>query len=73
MGVFRDFDMDVKTAGEEKKAVFVCLADSDQDFEEYEELEDDFVFTANDNKPALELQGEDSDFEDVDSQEDNDD
>lgn len=27
--------------------------DSDQDFEEYEELEDNFVLLANDNQPAL--------------------
>lgn len=30
-----------------------CLVDSDQEFEAYEELEDDFVLKVNDNKPAL--------------------
>ena len=37
------------------KEVFDCLVDSDQDYEAYEELEDDFVLLVNDGKPALEL------------------
>jgi hypothetical protein len=46
-----------------EKEVFDCLLDSDQDFDAYEELEDDFVLLVNDNKPALEMV-EDSEDED---------
>ena len=44
-----------------EKEVFDCLLDSDQDFDAYEELEDDFVLAVNDNKPALELVEDDAD------------
>lgn len=54
-GVFRDYDVDEKNLNSEMKEVFDCLVDSDQDYEAYEELEDDFVLLVNDGKPALEL------------------
>ncbi len=44
-----------------EKAVFNVLVDSDQDYDAYEELEDDFVLQVNDGKPALELVEEDDD------------
>jgi hypothetical protein len=42
--------------------VFDCLVDSDQDYDKWEELEDDFVLMGNDGRPAL--QQRDSDQED---------
>lgn len=45
-----------------EKAVFNVLVDSDQDYDAYEELEDDFVLQVNDGKPALELVEEDDDL-----------
>lgn len=41
-----------------EKEVYDCLVDSDQDFELWEELDDDFVTTVNDGKPALVLVSE---------------
>lgn len=42
--------------------MFDCLVDSDQDYDKWEELEDDFVLMGNDGRPAL--QQRDSDQED---------
>lgn len=63
IGVFRDYDRDEKQLNAEEKEVFDCLVDSDQDFDLWEELDDDFVLTGNDNKPALELVDCDEDEE----------
>lgn len=39
----------------EEKAAFAALEASDEEFEKYEELEDDFLFIANEGQVALEL------------------
>ena len=74
VGVFRDYDIQAKDVrGDSKyccyiivKEVFDCLVDSDQDYDKWEELEDDFVFRGNDNQPAL--QQKDSEDEEEPSQ-----
>lgn len=38
-----------------EKAAFAALEASDDEFEKYEELEDDFLFIANEGQVALEL------------------
>lgn len=41
------------------KEVFDCLVDSDQDYDKWEELEDDFVLMGNDGRPALQQRDSD--------------
>ena len=53
-GIRRDVDKDPALMTAEERAVFQCLEDGEFVEEDgYEELEDDFLFLANEGKPAL--------------------
>ena len=58
-GIRRDIDKDPSKMTTEERAVFQCLEDEElmkndaPEEEQYEELEDDFLFLANEGKPAL--------------------